>query len=98
MDDANNIRGHMCEGLKRFQDYSTYSCIPNFNENGSISGCDATNEIRIKFCPFCGEKLVEVKEYKHTCNNCNEIWDSYYENEDCEECYSANVTVEEISN
>jgi hypothetical protein len=96
LENANNIRGHMCEGLRRFQDYSTYSCIPSFNENGSISGCDDTNEIRIKYCPFCGEELAEVKEYKYTCSDCGETWNSYDKDKKCEECYSANITVELI--
>jgi hypothetical protein len=94
MSEKNEVRGHLCEGLKKFQEYSTYSCIPKFEENGSISGCDATNEVRIIFCPFCGEKLIEVKEYKHTCNDCKETWTSYSEDSHCEECYSSNITTE----
>jgi hypothetical protein len=45
----NSVRGHICEGLKKFQDYSTYDCIPDFTEEGFTRGCDAINYIPIKY-------------------------------------------------
>jgi len=98
MSESNNeVRGHLCEGLKRFQENSTYSCIPKFNKEGEVEGCDATNEIRIIFCPFCGEKLIESKEYKYTCVECKDTWKSYDKNIICcDECYSGDLTIEVI--
>ena len=58
------VRGHMCSNLERFQiEGKSSSCIPQFNIDGSISGCDNTNHIEILFCPFCGTKLPELEAY-----------------------------------
>lgn len=92
------IRNHMCEGLKRFQEYSTFSCIPKYNEDGSISGCDDTNYIRITHCPFCGEYLGKVEYKKYTCNDCGYTWIDYHNyDESCSKCWSYNRTLEIIS-
>lgn len=55
------IGGHLCKGLKKHLEFAYYGCIPAINENGTIGGCDDTNLIQIKFCPFCGVKL-ELEE------------------------------------
>jgi hypothetical protein len=51
------VLGHLCNGLRELQAFSTYGCIPNFREDGTLRGCDAENETVIKYCPMCGEKL-----------------------------------------
>lgn len=51
------VLGHICSGMKAHQDYSTSMCIPVINKEGHIIGCDDTNTVAIKFCPFCGTKL-----------------------------------------
>lgn len=65
MSNADNIRGHKCEGLKEFQDSSTYSCIPCYDEEGCMMGCDDTNYVLPSYCPFCGEKLPDVSLNKN---------------------------------
>ena len=54
--DHETVRGHTCEGLTVFQNFG-YACMPKFEKTGSMSGCDATNEIIANFCPFCGDKF-----------------------------------------
>ena len=51
------VLGHICSGMKEHQDYSTSMCIPVINKEGLIVGCDDTNTVRIKYCPFCGTEL-----------------------------------------
>ena len=53
---AEKVRGHICEGLKEYQNVGC-GCIPSFREDGSTEVCDDTNHKLIEFCPFCGEKL-----------------------------------------
>ena len=55
------VLGHICTGMKEHQDYSTYMCIPVINRDGFIAGCDDVNTVQIRYCPFCGTKLVENK-------------------------------------
>lgn len=55
------VRGHSCAGLKDHHEYAYYGCIPRINSGGMIVGCDDSNEVRITFCPFCGEKLSEAE-------------------------------------
>ena len=55
------VFGHTCEGLKEFQDYGREeTCSPFINKKGMVEGCDNTNDIPIKFCPFCG---IELKKH-----------------------------------
>jgi hypothetical protein len=95
MSEINSVRGHMCEGLKKYQEFSRYSCIPDFSKEGFTRGCDDTNYIPILYCPFCGEKLLPVKLYKCKCNNCENTWETYdkSESECCKECYSCNIEI-----
>ena len=58
------VRNHWCEGLKQYQEASTISCIPKFDDYGNTEGCDDTNYVSIIYCPFCGQKLMSVEEYK----------------------------------
>lgn len=51
------VLGHLCDGMKEHQNYATFSCIPIITKEGNIEGCDDTNYIKIKYCPYCGEKL-----------------------------------------
>lgn len=51
------VLGHLCEGLRELQAFSTYRCIPNFDKDGTLRGCDANNYTIIKYCPMCGVKL-----------------------------------------
>jgi rRNA maturation endonuclease Nob1 len=95
----NSVRGHICEGLKKFQDYSTYDCIPDFTEDGFTRGCDAINYIPIKYCPFCGEKLQLAKLYKIKCKDCGYEYETYSKDEInsfCNECGSSKniITIE----
>ena len=64
MSDADNVFGHTCRGLKNHWAYQTSGCIPAFREDGTISGCDDSNVIAIKFCPYCGKKLNTKKTTK----------------------------------
>lgn len=62
---AKDLSGHTCEGFQEFQsngeqEYGT--CTPFINNKGLIEGCDNTNDIPLKFCPFCGEKLDAIQE------------------------------------
>lgn len=82
-----SVRGHLCEGLKKFQESSTYSCIPRFTDKGYTSGCDDTNYVPLIYCPFCGEKLPTIKKYIYKCK-CGSEWESYEKDSGiCEECY-----------
>lgn len=83
------VRGHMCEGLKKYQEFSTYGCIPDLSEEGYTRGCDDTNYVPILFCPFCGEELLKPKRYKFKCTECNSEWEGYEYEEECqnEDCY-----------
>lgn len=81
------VRGHLCAGLKKYQENSTYDCIPNFTEKGFTRGCDDTNDIPIIYCPFCGKKLPKIKKYIFKCK-CGNVWVDYSKyNYYCEECY-----------
>ena len=53
------VRGHLCDGLRKHLAYSTYRCIPRISEEGWIHGCDDSNMIPILFCPWCGEELPD---------------------------------------
>lgn len=88
--DKDKVRGHMCEGLREFQDNSTYECIPDYSEEGFVRGCDDTNKIPIKNCPFCGVLLPKPKVYKYQCDLCGLTWKSYNDYDDnckAEDCY-----------
>lgn len=52
-----SVLGHICEGLEEFQYYADGQCIPVLNDDGTVSGCDDSNDIPLKFCPFCGTKF-----------------------------------------
>ena len=86
----NKIRGHMCEGLRKYQEYSTFGCIPDFTEEGYTRGCDDTNYVPILYCPFCGKELPKPKVYNFRCTRCKSEWESYVDwDDDCkkEGCY-----------
>lgn len=53
------VRGHACDRLRAFQAVSRDNgCVPNIDEDGIVSGCDAENtDHPIIYCPFCGLKL-----------------------------------------
>lgn len=88
------VRGHLCEGLKKYQEFSTYSCIPKFTRKGYTVGCDGKNYIPILYCPFCGEKLSSVKLYKIECNDCGKKAETYEVPTYCEECCNDNLNIE----
>lgn len=97
MSDIKSVRGHSCEGLVKFQKFSTYSCIPSYDEDGTISGCDGTNEIPILYCPFCGDKLKSPVIYKHTCKDCGEEWSDVINHRECPKCQgSYSIKVEKV--
>jgi len=89
-----DVRGHLCEGLKRYQTYSRYECIPKFSNKGYTIGCDDTNRIPLLYCPFCEEKLSTIKLYKIECNDCGEKAETYEVPTYCEECYNNNLKIE----
>lgn len=51
------VLGHHCDGLREFQEASTYGCIPDITERGIVAGCDDSNPVPIRFCPMCGVSL-----------------------------------------
>lgn len=51
------VLGHTCEGLREHLAAAYYGCVPRLSENGTISGCDDTNNVPIVFCPWCGTDL-----------------------------------------
>src|SRR3989304_2456162 len=56
------VLGHLCSGLESFQiEGQSSTCIPQFSNDGFISGCDDTNSIKILFCPFCGIQLPKIE-------------------------------------
>jgi len=89
-----DVRGHLCEKLKRFQEFSTYSCIPKFTSKGFTTGCDGINRVPLLYCPFCGEKLASIKLYKVKCNDCGEKLETFEVSDYCEECYNDNIEIE----
>ena len=57
---AKSLKGHTCKGFEEFQldqekEYGT--CSPFINDKGLIEGCDNANDVKLKFCPFCGKCL-----------------------------------------
>ena len=57
---------HACEGLTAFQTASTYRCIPCFDADGYVYGCDDGNVVGLVFCPFCAQPFV--------CPLCGLVW------------------------
>ena len=55
----NEVRGHLCGGLRKFQDASVSQCIPIIRDSGIVAGCDDYNPVEITHCPFCGVVLHE---------------------------------------
>jgi hypothetical protein len=51
------VRGHSCDGLIKHFEARDSICIPSFNEDGAIRGCDDTNYTYIDYCPYCGDQL-----------------------------------------
>lgn len=56
------VLGHTCPGLESHYSFVTYQCVPNICEDGTITGCDDSNQLAIRFCPFCGQQLKEVPD------------------------------------
>lgn len=51
------VCGHMCEGLQTFQDAADYQCMPRLDDDGRVAGCDDTNPVPLRYCPFCALSL-----------------------------------------
>lgn len=63
------VLGHGCPQLTNFQnnggkhiDPTLGYCIPNIAYNGIVRAWDNQNPDKIKYCPFCGEKLGELQK------------------------------------
>jgi len=52
------VKGHTCEGLILYHKDRS-SCVPYFESNGTVAGCDNESDIAITHCPFCGTELGE---------------------------------------
>lgn len=75
----------MCDGLRLFQQDGAESCVPVFDEEGVIHGCDASNERFITYCPFCGVKLRAPMDF--ICSVCGRAANDYeYEDGKCPRC------------
>ena len=40
-----------------------YHCMPDIDSDGIIRGCDASNPVMIRFCPFCGIELLGEQDW-----------------------------------
>lgn len=90
-----DIRGHICEGLRKYQENGG-GCVPDFTKEGYTRGCDDTNGIPIVYCPFCGEKLSPVFIYTLKCKRCGHLQEQYEYNEafnGCDECCCVHLEV-----
>ncbi len=56
MSNRPEVCGHICEGLKEFQDAGG-GCKPSFGDTALVWGCDDGNPVPLRFCPFCAESL-----------------------------------------
>lgn len=59
--DVHEVRGHLCDGLRRFFAERTVKrvpCIPDISPAGIIEGCDDEHPLPITHCPYCGQELA----------------------------------------
>lgn len=63
MDELNTIRGHSCDGVVA-QNVEEDNANPSINEDGYIWCFEGMNEAFIKFCPWCGEPLMDRAEWE----------------------------------
>lgn len=53
-----SVLGHTCEGLRAFQQIAQDDiCVPGIANDGTVTGCDDENPVRIVYCPWCGTRL-----------------------------------------
>ena len=55
------ITFHTCEGLTAHYEYKLdpeQTCVPYIDRSLIVRGCDNSNDVKISFCPFCGERLA----------------------------------------
>lgn len=53
MSEAKPVLGHLCDGLRAFQEIGR-GCKPRIKSNGIVTGCDDENDVALTHCPFCG--------------------------------------------